>query len=99
MKEKNGKWKLFKRWKKRYFTLSGDHITYQKTGVSLSHGSAIPCIETEFNWPCYLIKHFGKIRGSNGKLYEKNLAKCTCEDRSAESAYEQNCRRLIPNDS
>ena len=34
LKEKKGKWKLFKRWKKRYFTLSGDHITYQKTRVS-----------------------------------------------------------------
>ena len=33
LKEKKGKWKLFKRWKKRYFTLSGDHITYQKTRV------------------------------------------------------------------
>ncbi|KAF6030945.1 VEPH1 [Bugula neritina] len=31
LKEKKGKWKLFKRWKKRHFTLSGDHITYQKT--------------------------------------------------------------------
>ena len=37
LKEKNGKWRLFKRWKKRYFTLSGGNFTYQKTGVRNSY--------------------------------------------------------------
>lgn len=32
LKEKKGKWKIFKRWKTRYFTLSGATITYSKTG-------------------------------------------------------------------
>ena len=27
MKEKKGKWKMFKRWRTKYFTLSGAHLT------------------------------------------------------------------------
>ena len=30
LKEKKGKWKFLKRWKTRYFTLSGAAITYNK---------------------------------------------------------------------
>ncbi len=30
LKEKKGRWKLFKRWKTRYFTLSGATMTYSK---------------------------------------------------------------------
>jgi hypothetical protein len=30
LKEKHGKWKLFKRWQKRLFTLTGGSIVYQK---------------------------------------------------------------------
>lgn len=30
LKEKKGRWKIFKRWKTRYFTLSGATITYNK---------------------------------------------------------------------
>ncbi|KAG1667911.1 Leucine-rich repeat protein soc-2 [Nymphon striatum] len=29
LKEKKGKWKLFKRWRTRYFTLSGAHLSYK----------------------------------------------------------------------
>ena len=44
LKEKKGKWKFLKRWKTRYFTLSGAAITYNKkdsvrtTCQSLSKG-------------------------------------------------------------
>ncbi|VDH93475.1 Hypothetical predicted protein [Mytilus galloprovincialis] len=31
LKEKKGKWKFLKRWKTRYFTLSGAHMTYNKS--------------------------------------------------------------------
>lgn len=27
LKEKKGKWRLFKRWRTRYFTLSGAHLS------------------------------------------------------------------------
>ena len=27
--KKSGKWKLFRRWKSRYFTLSGTRLTYK----------------------------------------------------------------------
>ena len=37
LKEKKGKWKLFKRWKTRYFTLSGASISYNKND-SVSSG-------------------------------------------------------------
>ena len=30
LKEKKGRWKFLKRWKTRYFTLSGSAITYNK---------------------------------------------------------------------
>ncbi|WAR14780.1 MELT-like protein [Mya arenaria] len=30
LKEKKGRWKFLKRWKTRYFTLSGSQITYSK---------------------------------------------------------------------
>ena len=33
LKEKKGKWKRFKRWKTRYFSLSGSAITSNKTGA------------------------------------------------------------------
>lgn len=33
LKEKKGRWKIFKRWKTRYFTLSGNNITYNKKNV------------------------------------------------------------------
>lgn len=29
LKEKKGKWKIFKRWRTRYFTLSGAHLSYK----------------------------------------------------------------------
>ena len=29
--KKGGKWKLFKKWKSRYFTLSGAKLTYKET--------------------------------------------------------------------
>ena len=29
--KKGGKWKIFKKWKSRYFTLSGAKLTYQET--------------------------------------------------------------------
>ncbi|KAF4523803.1 hypothetical protein B566_EDAN013361 [Ephemera danica] len=29
LKEKKGRWKIFKRWRTRYFTLSGAHLTYR----------------------------------------------------------------------
>jgi hypothetical protein len=32
LKEKKGKWRFFRRWKTRYFTLSGAAITYSKAG-------------------------------------------------------------------
>ncbi|XP_052820162.1 ventricular zone-expressed PH domain-containing protein homolog 1-like [Mya arenaria] len=31
LKEKKGRWKFLKRWKTRYFTLSGSQITYSKS--------------------------------------------------------------------
>ncbi|XP_065200152.1 protein melted isoform X2 [Planococcus citri] len=31
LKEKKGRWKLFKRWKTRYFTLSGAHLSYKES--------------------------------------------------------------------
>ncbi|RWS16908.1 melted-like protein [Dinothrombium tinctorium] len=31
LKEKKGKWKLFRRWRTRYFTLSGVHLSYRET--------------------------------------------------------------------
>ncbi|CAG5118467.1 unnamed protein product [Candidula unifasciata] len=34
LKEKKGKWKFFKRWKTRYFTLSGGSITYNKSNAT-----------------------------------------------------------------
>ncbi|XP_005094008.1 ventricular zone-expressed PH domain-containing protein homolog 1 isoform X2 [Aplysia californica] len=34
LKEKKGKWKFFKRWKTRYFTLSGGSITYDKSNAT-----------------------------------------------------------------
>ncbi|KAH3823592.1 hypothetical protein DPMN_125400 [Dreissena polymorpha] len=36
LKEKKGRWKFLKRWKTRYFTLSGSQITYSKSD-SVSH--------------------------------------------------------------
>ncbi|XP_041377573.1 ventricular zone-expressed PH domain-containing protein homolog 1-like [Gigantopelta aegis] len=33
LKEKKGKWKFLKRWKTRYFTLSGGSITYSKSNL------------------------------------------------------------------
>ena len=33
--KKGGRWSLFKKWKSRYFTLSGDKLTYKDT---VSHG-------------------------------------------------------------
>lgn len=33
--KKGGRWSFFKRWKSRYFTLSGDKLTYKDTAVSL----------------------------------------------------------------
>jgi hypothetical protein len=29
LKEKKGKWRLFRRWRTRYFTLSGGHLSYR----------------------------------------------------------------------
>lgn len=29
LKEKKGRWKIFKRWRTRYFTLSGAHLSYK----------------------------------------------------------------------
>ena len=40
LKEKKGKWKIFKRWKTRHFTLSGANITYSKKDVSIHIFSA-----------------------------------------------------------
>ncbi|XP_059164371.1 ventricular zone-expressed PH domain-containing protein homolog 1-like [Physella acuta] len=34
LKEKKGKWMFFKRWKTRYFTLSGGSITYNKSNAT-----------------------------------------------------------------
>jgi hypothetical protein len=39
LKEKKGKWKFLKRWKTRYFTLSGAHMTYNKS----DHVSKLYC--------------------------------------------------------
>ena len=41
LKEKRGgRWKLFKKWKSRYFTLSGDKLTYKDT-VIRSHVNSL----------------------------------------------------------
>ncbi|RZF49241.1 hypothetical protein LSTR_LSTR017111 [Laodelphax striatellus] len=34
LKEKKGRWKIFRRWRTRYFTLSGAHLSYKG---SVSH--------------------------------------------------------------
>lgn len=31
LKEKKGKWRLFRRWRTRYFTLSGNHLSCKGT--------------------------------------------------------------------
>lgn len=39
LKEKKAKWKIFKRWRTRYFTLSGLHLSYRETvSLSLNNG-------------------------------------------------------------
>ena len=35
LKEKRGKWKLFKRWKKRIYTLTGGNMVYVKKDMRL----------------------------------------------------------------
>lgn len=61
LKEKKGHWKLFKRWKTRYFTLSGAHLSY-KESVSLKIGWSIQffdiIIDSPFNCfePCSIYK-------------------------------------------
>ena len=50
--KKGGKWKIFKKWKSRYFTLSGAKLTYQETVSS--------------KFPCNCILHvFGKGGGKS----------------------------------
>lgn len=39
--KKGGKWKLFKKWKSRYFTLSGAKLTYKE--VKDTHKEMIAC--------------------------------------------------------
>ena len=36
--KKGGKWKFFKKWKSRYFTLSGAKLTYAETVTIVIHG-------------------------------------------------------------
>ena len=40
LKEKKVRWKLFKRWRTRYFTLAGEQLLYAKSkiGIEVSHG-------------------------------------------------------------
>lgn len=35
LKEKKGKWRLFKRWRTRYFTLSGAHLSCKNSVIKL----------------------------------------------------------------
>ncbi|OWA51536.1 Protein melted [Hypsibius exemplaris] len=35
LKEKKGRWKAFKRWKSRYFTLSGPYLTYKSSAAKM----------------------------------------------------------------
>lgn len=37
LKEKKGKWKLFRRWRTRYFTLSGIHLSYREAVSEISY--------------------------------------------------------------
>ena len=39
LKEKKVRWKLFKRWRTRYFTLAGEQLLYAKSkiGIEVSH--------------------------------------------------------------
>ena len=50
LKEKKGKWKIFKRWKTRHFTLSGANITYSKKDVSVCiYSSQFACCQAVTN--------------------------------------------------
>ncbi|CAG0879819.1 unnamed protein product, partial [Darwinula stevensoni] len=42
LKEKKGKWRLFKRWRMRYFTLSAGHLSYRGVGSSKSDKELVP---------------------------------------------------------
>lgn len=33
LKEKKSKWKIFRKWRTRYFTLSGAHLSYRGAGT------------------------------------------------------------------
>ena len=57
LKEKKGKWKFFKRWKTRYFTLSGAQITYNKNDSvctpffrSMAHSGKISTVNSQLFW-------------------------------------------------
>ena len=54
LKEKKGKWRLFKRWRTRYFTLSGAHLSC-KNSVFKFIKYIIQKIQTYFpitEWKC-----------------------------------------------
>ena len=73
LKEKKGKWKFLKRWKTRYFTLSGAHMTYNKSdhvsklycsctsnGGYSSSSASLECLDigiNSFGW-CTTLKNF-----------------------------------------
>ena len=54
LKEKKGKWKLFRRWRTRYFTLSGIQLSYRE-GVSPQHFSNIKQFNRFFNFQLELV--------------------------------------------
>ena len=45
LKEKKGRWKIFKKWKTRYFTLSGAHITCSKKDSVRCVGDSVFCFD------------------------------------------------------
>jgi len=50
LKEKKGRWKIFRRWRTRYFTLSGAHLSYKGSvsDSSLKHFVSVVLIQVSW---------------------------------------------------
>jgi len=50
LKEKKGRWKIFRRWRTRYFTLSGAHLSYKGSVSDSSLKHFVSVILIQVGW-------------------------------------------------